>query len=63
MLKAKLITLLADYAQTNNCDFRAAMRDVVTDLMHIADSYDLDFESIIDSADEVTRLEIEGELE
>lgn len=44
MLKDRLIELMAEYAQEEGTSAQSALRDIMTDLRHIADDQDLDFD-------------------
>lgn len=49
----KLWALIAQIAKDEGTDYQGALRDLVTDLMHLADAQDLNFEGAVDGAEEV----------
>jgi len=48
-----LITLILRYKDEGSPDNRAAVRDILTDILHYCDEEAIDFPEILDSATEV----------
>lgn len=48
--KAALKRLLTRYAKTQDCDPQSAMRDLLTDLRHLADEEELDLYAAFDGS-------------
>jgi len=67
MLKNRLADLLNEHMEEQGCDAQSALRDVLTDLRHIAHFSDCDFSMAIEGSQEVEILErleyLRGEIE
>ena len=59
-LRARLYNLMTEYAVQEGTDPGAAMRDVLTDLMHIAKMQDFDWPEMVDGAAKVFEEEVDG---
>jgi len=57
MLKNRLKELMAEYAQEVGTTGQSALRDIMTDLRHIADDQDLDFDYADIASEEVYLIE------
>lgn len=60
-LRGKLYTLMTEYAQSEGTDPGGAMRDVLTDLMHIAKMQDFDWQELLQRAEAVYLEEVKEE--
>ena len=58
-LRAMLEKLLETYLVEGNTTPEGAMRDVLTDLMHISQNEELDFDTILSGAEQVYQEEVE----
>lgn len=63
MLKDRLIALIEEYAEEEGTNEQGALRDILTDLRHIADDKDLDFDFAGVGSEEVYNEELEEELQ
>ncbi len=52
-LRNSLSDLLRDYAENEGTDLQSALRDALTDLQHIADAEQLDWEKALVGSEEV----------
>lgn len=60
-LKQRLQALLSEYAAAEGTDLSGAIRDMLTDLLHIGDEVRIDIHERLAAASEVQKEEQEGE--
>jgi hypothetical protein len=52
-IKLKLIKLLTEHADQVGTDIHGAIRDFITDLHHLADEHQVNFDLVLEGAEEV----------